>query len=45
MIFVFDKFENIAEKGENADYQQFLLSPQCFQKALYSGSWKIRIAW
>ena len=25
--------ENIAGKGENGDYQHFLLFPQCFQKA------------
>ena len=23
-------FENIGKKGENAGYQHFLLSPQCF---------------
>ena len=23
-------FENIVEKGENADYQRFLIFPQCF---------------
>ena len=35
--------ENIAEKGENAGYQHFLLSPQCFQKASFSGSLKVGI--
>ena len=29
--------ENIADKGENAGYQHFLLFPQCFQKASFSG--------
>ena len=32
MIFVFDRIENIVGKGENADYQHFLLFPQCFLK-------------
>ena len=32
MISVFDRVENIVEKGENAGYQQFLLFPQCFPK-------------
>ena len=27
----FGRKENIAETGENASYQYFLLSPQCFQ--------------
>ena len=30
MIFVFDRVENIVEKGENAVHQHFLLFPQCF---------------
>ena len=30
MIFVFDRVENIAGKGENAGNQHFLLFPQCF---------------
>ena len=29
----FHRVENIVGKGENAGYQHFLLSPQCFQKA------------
>ena len=37
MIFVFDRIENIVGKGENAGYPHFLLFPQCFQKARYSG--------
>ena len=32
--FVLDMIENIVRKEENADYQHFLLFPQCFQKAL-----------
>ena len=37
MISVFDTVENIVGKGENAGYQDFLLFPQCFQKALSQG--------
>ena len=43
MIFVFDRFENIVGKGENAGYQHFLPFPQCFQKAFYSGLLKVGI--
>ena len=32
------RVENIAGKGENAGYQHFLLFPQCFLKATFSGS-------
>ena len=35
MIYVFDRIQNIVEKGENAGYQHFLLFPQYFQKFLY----------
>ena len=35
MKFVLGRVENIVEKGENAGYQ-------CFQKASYSGSLKVR---
>ena len=45
MIFVFDRVENIVEKGENAGYQHFLLFPQCFQKAFYPGLLKVEIVW
>ena len=45
MISVLDKVENIVEKGENADYQHFLLFPQCFQKASFSESLKVGIVW
>ena len=34
--FVFGGIENIVGKRESADYQHFLLSPQCFQKAFFS---------
>ena len=44
-IPVFDRVENIVGKGENADYQHFLLCPQCFQKASYIGSIKVMIVW
>ena len=44
MIFVFDTTENIVGKGENAGNQHFLLFPQCFQKAFYSGSLEVGIA-
>ena len=37
---VLRRLENIAGKGQNADYQHFLLSQQCFQKPSHSGSLK-----
>ena len=37
-IFVLGWVGNIVGKGENAGYQHFLLSPQCFQKASSSVS-------
>ena len=43
MIFVFDRVENIVGEGENAGYQHFLLFPQCFPKAFYSGFLKLGI--
>ena len=43
--FLFGWVENIAGKGENAGYQHFLLFPQCFQKASFSGSLKVVIVW
>ena len=36
--FYLGRVENIVGKGENAGHQHFLLFPQCFQKASYSGS-------
>ena len=32
-------------KGENTGYQHFLLFPQCFQKASFLESLKVRIVW
>ena len=32
-ISVFDRVEYTVGKGENAGYQHFLLSPQCFPKS------------
>ena len=43
--FVLGRVENIVGKGENAGYQHFLLFPQCFQKASFSGSFKAGIVW
>ena len=39
------RVENIVSKGENAGYQHFLLFPQCFQKASFSGLLKVGIEW
>ena len=38
---VLGRVENIVGKGENAGYQHFLLFPQCFQKAFFSGLLKV----
>ena len=35
--FVFHRVQNIVEKGKNPGYQHFLLFPQFFQKACFSG--------
>ena len=45
MIFVLDRVENIVGKGENANFQHFLLFSQCFQKLFYTGLLKIGIVW
>ena len=37
--------ENTVGKGEIAHYKQFLLFPQCFQKACFSGASKGVIVW
>ena len=37
MIGVTDWVENIEGKGENSGYHNFLLFPQCFQKASFPG--------
>ena len=39
------RVENTAEKGEIARYEQFLLFPQCFQKACFPGVSKGVIVW
>ena len=44
MISVFDRVENLVGKGENAVYQHFLLFPQGFLKAPFSGLLKVGIA-
>ena len=43
--FGLGRVENIVEKGENDGFQHFLLFPQCFQKASFSGSLKVGIVW
>ena len=37
--------ENTVGKGELACYEQFLLFPQCFQKACFPGATKGAIVW
>ena len=39
------RVENTVEKGEIARYEQFLLFPQCFQKACFPGVSKGVIVW
>ena len=43
--FVLRRIENIVGKGENADYQHFLIFLQCFQKASFQWSLKVGIVW
>ena len=43
--FVFVRLENIVEKGENTDYQHFLLFSQGFQKAAFGGIFKTLDCW
>ena len=43
MVFHFDRAENTVGKGENADYQHFLLCPQCFPKPTFLGSLKLEL--
>ena len=45
MISLLDRVENTVGKGENADYQHFLLFAQCFQKPSSLGSLKVGIVW
>ena len=42
---IFKQVENTVGKGEIARYEQFLLFPQCFQKACFPGSSKGVIVW
>ena len=44
-ISLFDRVENLAEKGENAGYHRFLLFPQGFPKPFSLGSLKVGIVW
>ena len=39
------RIENTVGKGEIAPYEQFLLFPQCFQKACFPGASKGVIVW
>ena len=39
------RVENTMGKGEIAHYEQFLLFPQCFQKACFPGASKGVIVW
>ena len=41
----FKPVENTVGKGEIACYEQFLLFPQCFQKACFQGASKGVIVW
>ena len=43
--FDLGRVDNIVGKGENTGYQHFLLFPQYFQKASFSGSLKVVIVW
>ena len=40
-----EQVENTVGKGEIAHYEQFLLFPQCFQKACFTGVSKGVIVW
>ena len=42
---LFKPVENTLRKGEIACYEQFLLFPQCFQKACFPGASKGVIVW
>ena len=44
-ISLLDRVENTEGKEENADYQHFLLFPQCFPRPLSLGSLKVGIVW
>ena len=40
---LFKRVENTVGKGEIAHYEQFLLFPQCFQKAFFPGRQKVSL--
>ena len=42
---VFERVENIVGKGENADYQHFLLFLQCFEDISSSELLTLKIVW
>ena len=42
---LFKRVENTVGKGEIACYEQFLLFPQCFQKACFPGAPKGVVVW
>ena len=42
---LFKRVENTVGKGEIAHYEQFLLFPQCFQKACFPGASKGVVVW
>ena len=44
-ISLCERVENTVGKEENADYQHFLLFPQCFPKPSSLGSLKVGIVW
>ena len=43
--FVLGRIKNIVGKGENAGYQHFSFSQQCFHEVPYTGSLKVWIVW
>ena len=43
--FVLERVENILGKGENADYQHFLIVQECYEKPSLSVLLKVRIVW
>ena len=45
IVSVFDRVENIVGKRRNCLYKQFLLFPQCFQKASFPDLSKGVIEW
>ena len=45
MTKLFKLVENTMAKGEIAHYKQFLLFPECFQKACFPGASKGVIVW